>query len=73
VKGLANSASQMVFQLGWAVCGRLSGQIIDRYGYGRIFYLAGMLYATSAVYYFIMFRSLDRRMVQQSVSQELSA
>ncbi len=72
VKGLANSASQMVFQLGWAVCGRLSGQIIDRYGYGRIFYLAGLLYATSAIYYFVMFRGLDRRLVQ-TAKQELSA
>lgn len=72
MKGLANSASQMVFQLGWAVCGRLSGQIIDRYGYGRIFYLAGLLYATSAVYYFVMFRGLDRRMAQ-ATRQQMSA
>ncbi len=61
LKGLTNSLNQTVVQIGWAICGRLSGVIIDGYGYGRIFYLAGMLYAISSVYYFITFKYLDKR------------
>jgi len=61
LKGITNSLNQMVFQLGWTVCGRLSGIIIDNYGYDLIFYLAGGLYATSAVYYYFMFRYIDKR------------
>lgn len=61
LKGITNSLNQMVFQLGWTVCGRLSGVIIENYGYDWIFYLAGGLYATSAVYYYVMFRHIDKR------------
>ncbi len=61
LKGITNSLNQMVFQLGWTVCGRLSGIIIDNHGYDLIFYLAGGLYATSAIYYYFMFRHIDKR------------
>ncbi|MBS4042103.1 MAG: MFS transporter, partial [Flavobacteriales bacterium] len=61
LKGLTNSLNQTVVQIGWAVCGRLSGSIIDNYGYNWIFYLAGGLYAISAVYYFFTFRRLDEK------------
>ncbi len=61
LKGLTNSLNQMVFQLGWTVCGRLSGIIIDQHGYDLIFYLAGGLYALSAVYYYFAFKHIDRR------------
>ncbi|KAB3530254.1 MFS transporter [Alkaliphilus serpentinus] len=61
LKGLTNSLSQAVVQVGWAVCTRLSGIIIDGYGYEWIFYLAGTLYATSAIYYYFAFRGLDGR------------
>ena len=61
LKGLTNSLNQTIVQVGWAVCGRLSGSIIDGYGYGWIFYLAGGLYATSAIYYYFTFRRLDQK------------
>lgn len=61
LKGLTNSLNQTIVQVGWAVCGRLSGKIIDGYGYSWIFYLAGGLYATSAIYYFFTFRRLDKK------------
>lgn len=61
LKGLTNSLNQTIVQIGWAVCARLSGGIIDSYGYGWIFYLAGGLYAISAIYYFFTFRRLDQK------------
>lgn len=69
LKGITNSLNQMVFQLGWTVCGRLSGWIIDHYGYDLIFYLAGGLYATSAIYYYWMFRHIDKRNPVPGVSK----
>ncbi|MBM7615247.1 MFS transporter [Alkaliphilus hydrothermalis] len=60
LKGLTNSLNQTVVQIGWAVCGRLSGKIIENYGYEWIFYLAGALYGTSAIYYYFTFRKLDQ-------------
>jgi predicted MFS family arabinose efflux permease len=69
LKGITNSLNQMVFQLGWTVCGRLSGIIIDHYGYDLIFYLAGGLYATSAIYYYVMFRHIDHRSSARAVSK----
>lgn len=61
LKGLTNSLSQAIVQVGWAVCTRLSGIIIDNHGYEWVFYLAGGLYATSAVYYYFAFRGIDKR------------
>ncbi|NBG88702.1 MFS transporter [Isachenkonia alkalipeptolytica] len=69
LKGITNSLNHMVFQLGWTVCGRLSGIIIDNYGYDLIFYLAGGLYATSAVYYYLMFRHIDKRKAAPAVAK----
>ncbi len=61
VKGIANSFSQMAFQLGWAVMGPISGLIITAYGYSYIFYLAMLFYLGSALSYYFFFRKIDER------------
>lgn len=59
VKGIANSLSQMAFQLGWAVMGPISGIIIAGYGYKYIFFLSMVFYLLSASSYYLFFRKLD--------------
>lgn len=58
-RGLANSITQTVFMLGWAVMGQVQPAIISTYGYywgyAVTFCLTGILYITSAACFFIMF------------------
>lgn len=61
VKGIANSLSQMSFQLGWAVMGPISGMMIASSGYRNIFILAMVFYLASAVSYYVFFKHLDKR------------
>ncbi|AZR74767.1 hypothetical protein BBF96_00780 [Anoxybacter fermentans] len=67
VKGIANSLSQMAFQLGWVVMGPISGMIIAEYGYSYVFFLAMFFYLGSALCYFIFFRHLDEEKVQSAI------
>lgn len=60
MKGTANSMHQLVFQLGWVVCGPISGFLIASYSYSIVFYLAACLYLSASFYFWFIFRSLDR-------------
>lgn len=59
-RGIANSITQTVFMLGWAIMGQVQPLIIAAYGYywgyAVTFCLTGMLYIVSAACFFFMFR-----------------
>lgn len=59
MKGLANSMSQMVFQLGWATMGPISTSIVAiqgaYYGYAYVFTITSILYVIGATYFFFVF------------------
>lgn len=68
MKGLANSVGQMVFSLGWAVMGPVSTGIVmlygAYYGYAIVFSITGALYVVASVYFFLVFRNVDRPRVE---------
>jgi MFS family permease len=69
MKGLANSVGQMVFSLGWAVMGPVSTGIVmlygAYYGYAIVFSITGALYVVASVYFFFIFRNVDRPKVEE--------
>jgi MFS family permease len=64
MKGLANSVNQMVFNLGWALMGPVSTGIVLKYGsywgYATVFSITACLYLVGSIYFFIVFRSMNR-------------
>ncbi len=69
MKGLANSVGQMVFNLGWAVMGPVSTGIVmlygAYYGYAYVFSITAGLYIIGSVYFYFVFRNVDKPMVEQ--------
>lgn len=61
MKGIANSLIQMVFQLGWVICGPVSGWIIAHYGYSYIFFISAFFYLISAGYFYVSFKYKELR------------
>lgn len=59
MKGTANSLHQLVFQLGWVICGPISGYLIASYTYSLVFYLAAFLYLVSSIYFWFTFRPFN--------------
>ncbi|TFE25839.1 MFS transporter [Cohnella luojiensis] len=59
-RGIANSLTQTVFMLGWASMGQVQPRIITHFGtywgYVLTFSITGVLYVTSALYYYFIFR-----------------
>ena len=59
MKGLANSFSAMVFQLGWAVMGPVSTSIVAKggsyWGYAIVFSATAVLYIIGSLYFYWMF------------------
>lgn len=68
MKGLANSVGQMVFSLGWAVMGPVSTGIVmiygAYYGYAIVFSITGALYVVSSIYFFFIFRNVDKQKLE---------
>lgn len=60
MKGTANSLHQLVFHLGWVICGPISGYLIASYTYSIVFHLAAILYVISSFYFYFTFRYLER-------------
>ncbi|RXJ01790.1 MFS transporter [Anaerobacillus alkaliphilus] len=69
MKGLANSVGQMVFSLGWAVMGPVSTGIVmlygSYYGYAYVFSITAALYVIGSVYFFLVFRNVDKQKVEE--------
>ncbi len=63
-KGFANSVNQMVFNLGWALMGPVSMGIVTKYGsyngYALVFSITCLLYLCGSIYFFIVFKSINR-------------
>jgi MFS family permease len=59
-RGAANSLTQTVFMLGWALMGQVQPHLITRYGnywgYVITFSITGTLYVSAAIYYYLIFR-----------------
>ncbi len=64
MKGLANSAGQMVFQLGWAIMGPVSTSIVvvygAYYGYAYVFTITAVLYVIGSTYFYFVFRKIGK-------------
>jgi MFS family permease len=58
-KGLANSANQMVFNIGWASMGPIAASLVisfgSYWGYAYAFTITAALYCISAIYYYFIF------------------
>lgn len=58
-KGLANSANQMVFNIGWATMGPTAAGLViafgSYWGYAYAFTITSVLYLISALYYYFIF------------------
>lgn len=58
-KGLANSANQMVFNIGWATMGPVAAGLViafgSYWGYAYAFTITSVLYLISAIYYYFIF------------------
>ncbi|WP_028533242.1 MFS transporter [Paenibacillus sp. UNC217MF] len=59
-RGIANSLTQTAFMLGWASMGTVQSYLVTTYGYywgyALTFSITGVLYVTSSICYFTMFR-----------------
>ncbi len=60
MKGTATSLHQLVFQLGWTICGPISGLLIASFSYQLVFQVAAIFYTFSTILFYLMFRGLDR-------------
>lgn len=58
-KGLANSVSQMVFNIGWATMGLPAAWLVTTYGnywgYAYAFSITGILYLIASTYFYLVF------------------
>ncbi|MDP4086353.1 MAG: MFS transporter [Bacillota bacterium] len=63
MKGLANSISQMIFNLGWAIMGPVSTGIVVKYGsywgYSYVFSITATLYFIGSIYFYIFFKGFS--------------
>lgn len=59
-RGIANSLTQTAFMLGWASMGSVQSHLVTTYGYywgyALTFSMTGLLYVTSAICYYVMFK-----------------
>ncbi|GAF14438.1 hypothetical protein JCM19045_3753 [Bacillus sp. JCM 19045] len=71
MRGTANSVTQMVFQLGWALMGPVSMSIVALYGaytgYAVVFCITAFLYIAGSVFFLLVFRNREP-LVQESQS-----
>ncbi len=61
MKGLANSLQVMVFNLGWAIMGPISTNIVAKggsyWGYTTVFIITALLYIISSIYFYFVFKN----------------
>ncbi len=69
LKGTASSLHQMVFQLGWAICGPISGLLITAYSYQFVYNVAAIFYVFSTLFFWIVFRALDEPGKEEQVGE----
>ncbi|CAG9620823.1 Multidrug resistance protein MdtG [Sutcliffiella rhizosphaerae] len=71
LKGFANSMNQMVFSLGWASMGPVSMTIVliygEYWGYSIVFSITAVLYLTSSIFFYFMFRGKSTANSQKSL------
>lgn len=77
MKGLANSVNQMMFNLGWAVMGPVSTGIVVMYGeywgYAMVFSITAFLYLIGSIYFFVVFKGIDRAKSITSTAKTMQA
>lgn len=77
MKGLANSVNQMMFNLGWAVMGPVSTGIVVMYGeywgYAMVFSITAFLYLIGSIYFFVVFKGIDRAKTITSTAKTMQA
>lgn len=70
MKGLANSVSQTIFTLGWALMGPVSTSIVARngsyWGYSYVFLITSVLYVLGALYFYYFFGRKGDRLAEKS-------
>ncbi|MEA3320369.1 MAG: MFS transporter [Bacillota bacterium] len=71
LKGFANSINQMVFSLGWASMGPVSMTIVllygEYWGYSIVFSITAVLYLTSSIFFYLMFREKTTATYQKTM------
>ncbi|QFT90490.1 major facilitator superfamily transporter [Bacillus sp. THAF10] len=71
LKGFANSMNQMVFSLGWASMGPVSMGIVlvygEYWGYSIVFSITAVLYLTSSIFFYLMFREKSTVSIAKAV------
>jgi MFS family permease len=60
-KGLASSVTGMSFNVGWAICPVISGQLVKAHGYDIIFYIAAATYVIGASVFYLLFNGEERK------------
>ncbi len=65
MKGTATSLHQLVFQLGWTICGPISGMLIAGFSYQFVFQVAAIFYIFSTIFFYFMFRGLEIQAAEQ--------
>ena len=67
-KGLASSVTGMSFNVGWAICPVISGQLVKAHGYDIIFYIAAATYVIGASVFYLLFSGEERKKNVGSIS-----
>ncbi len=65
MKGTATSLHQIVFQLGWTICGPISGLLIAGFSYQFVFQVAAIFYTFSTIFFYFMFRGLEKPLEEE--------
>jgi MFS family permease len=70
LRARCSSLSNLVWNIGWAVSATLAGAIIQRFGYAVPFYITAVLYATSAVSFYLSFRGTPEHGLEPRPAEE---
>lgn len=74
-RGLANSMSAVNFNLGWALMGPVSMQIVQAkgayWGYAIVFMMTAVLYLAGSIYFYLIFREPNQRKYALSANSRL--
>ncbi|MCM3340971.1 MFS transporter [Paenibacillus sp. MER TA 81-3] len=74
-RGIANSLTQTAFMLGWASMGSVQSYLVTTYGYywgyAITFSMTGILYVTSAICYYFMFKE-KKAPIPLGISKEIA-
>ncbi|WP_150285209.1 MFS transporter [Rummeliibacillus sp. TYF-LIM-RU47] len=71
-KGVANSANQMAFNLGWAFMGPVSTTLVVTYGsywgYAAVFSITSFIYFIATLYFFFVLKAFTKKNTQVAMS-----